>query len=586
MSAAGPPTSRRALRVGVALAAAASGWLPAGALPLAGVVAVSLALLGLLVLSGRAALREDPAGAALVAVGVACGAFALVAAGQVALFMGQALPEEEGSAYLLRMARALGGGGAALLLALEARSALFGPLTRAAPAEPLAAARRWLPVGATLLVGGALHALVFAALPVVVSIDSYVNVWEAPFFEPTEVRSHQAPVYVWLVKACARGDLHARLVALVLVQHAAVVCSAAALAHVVGLLTSRAWTGVLAGLLVAGDAQLAVFASSVMHEAFATSIMVLAAVALLWTLRLDGWSASVGLFGAGLLAALAALTRQALQLWFLVPVALVLVWGAWRPRRRAAAWLLAGAIGPVVAVMSHHYAFRGHFGVTGSAGRNLLYRVIYDMPPLEPTGAAQDDPVERARGLVWAKRETAWLGPYNAIRDELGWSDPEVDRFVVSLYVERLRRHPLRFARVSVECAWGTLVNVHPPWNLLDFHRFVLFDNEFTPAAWRALPLGERDVPWLEAWSALCAAAAPVVLVLALACPFVVEARSRPLATLCAGSALYVALITALAAVPLGRYRLPATPFLLCAAALTLDAGVVAARRRLGSPGA
>lgn len=417
-------------------------------------------------------------------------------------------------------------------------------------------------------------------------IDSVANLGHPGFLTFT-TPPHHPPIYPELIKTIGhpQGSYLPGLVLVVVFQHALVLGVALGFERAGRLLTGRPWVGCLTGLLIGLDATWNLYAQSVMSEILASSLCMFSALCLLEAERRR--RAVKWLVAAGLLAALATLTRQAMQAWFGVGLIWLTLFSALRPKRLACFALCVASLLPVGGWMLRNYVILERPIVTASLGRNLLYRVVQDMPDLTDPEANPGDELERARRIVWREREHVWGGPWLALGDELGWSDAQINSAVVRFYFEQMRRHPGTFAFVTgrsflqlAQCKeWITSM-------ALPFHNRIA-----TEGPWRLRTLPSHDaapasVSFLDKFQL---SSSLWWLLLASGAPLVTWGAARRASFLVLGGACYFWLLAAMVEVVIPRYRLPAVPLVYLAGCLTL-AGVAHRlqefKRRFGPGGA
>jgi hypothetical protein len=423
-----------------------------------------------------------------------------------------------------------------------------------------------------------LHGAVFASLPPVIQIDSWVNQAEPPFFEYQSTLFHHPPVYVFLTKATDRVpsllSFLGGLRALVILQHVLVIAMALAVERIVRLETRRPVLACLAGIFLALEPHLAFYAQYVMTEvvsiAFGTAAVMLLVEAS-HRPRADAW-----VIAAGASAAFATCTRQVYELWLVVVVAWLVAANLIRPRRRAVLLFLVAAIVPVGAVVLHNHVFIGRAALTAETGRQLVYRLVDGMPDLTDPDAPPGDEHERARQLIWENRHDLWVGAYQAIERELDWSDAQVDVAVQRFFIEQVRRHPATYARVTASYAVDLLLTREDVASILSFHNLVRRQG---PEAWHVVPEVPTAPPFLEQLMATKPTSRVAVLALVALAPLLARGRSRWLALLALGSILYFVAVIALIACPAARFRLPFVPFIILGLASAL-AGVMDLPRR------
>jgi hypothetical protein len=458
---------------------------------------------------------------------------------------------------------------AALSLALDAPS-LRLVWTLAAFAAGTAALAALEPARGTAIVLGAgvvFHLLVILSFPPLHQGDSFGYLYDvSPFGGPRSDPPHYPPVYTWLVKLlCSRPTAPLGLATIVGAQHALAIAAALGVRHVVRSAASET-SATLAGVALALDGHLAIYAQSIMSETITVAFVVATAVLLV---EASARSESRALpLGAGLAAGLAAITRLAAAGWFGVGAIWIAAIGAFAARRRSLGLFLAGALAPIVLVVAFNRVFYGRAVLTASAGRgNLIYRVLYDMPRPTDPDAPPGDSMERARQLAWEERERCWTGPYHRIRDELGWTDAQVDAAFTRWYFEAIRRHPGQFAANTLAYAWGTLHEPESCEYLAGFHDRIRPES---PPRWQVAPAGAPPA-LVSAVNDLALPTRVVVLLLAALAPLLARKEARRLALFALGAVLYFIGISSVTELTVFRYRLPAVPFVVVGAALALD---------------
>ncbi|MEZ6186587.1 MAG: glycosyltransferase family 39 protein [Planctomycetota bacterium] len=541
-------------------------------------------LCGLLVLAHRA-LREHgrvPAWPALLALlAVTLGTVAALAGG----LAGFGTPEPAPLAHLLVTRTRVAAGGSALVFGVLAVwpqvSWLWGWWSDVPPPPgQLPLARGWTRLSLVVLLAGALtHG---AALCLhdgaLIQIDSSVNVWEPPLFQFSTQPHHHTPLYAELVKFADRTAHPAQaLWWIVVFQHLAVVVTAMVVERTTRLTSNSAVAGAFAGLLTGLCGHLSLYAQMIMSEAFSIGFLILATACVFEAPRRR--RAGRWLLAAGLFAAAATLTRQVMQAWF-VAGALAILFLRFPHRWRALALYLAGALIPVLALIVHNGIFNQRYSLTAGLGRTLHYRVAKGLPDLTDADAPPGDPYERARELIWERREAGWVDSYSAIQRELGWDDVQIERAMKRFYVEQVLKHPLPFARVTLDYGHQLLVGRETGAGAMGFHNLSL-DNL---TMWQDVPRAEPESfagQWLHSFQPT---SSWVVLLLAAFSPFLVQGRARVLALTALISTAYFLVLTALLEVPITRYRLPTVPFFAMASGLSVGwlEALIARRRGRG----
>lgn len=438
---------------------------------------------------------------------------------------------------------------------------------RAAP-PPSTTPSRWSPA-VVLVVTFCAHALLFSQVPgPLLQVDSYVNLWHPGllnFGHPP----HHPPIYPELIKAVApaEGNPWPGLTAVVLVQHLLVILVALGFERAARLMTGRAWVGCLTGLLIGLDSTWNLYAQSIMSEVPSSALCMFSALCLLEAERRE--HAVRWLVAAGLLAALATLTRQAMQAWFGVALIWLTLFSALRPRRWACLVICLVSLAPVGLWMTRNYVALERGIVTASLGRNLMYRVVLEMPDLTDPDAPPGDEMERARRIIWEERDAVWAGPWKTLERELGWDDARINRAVVHLYVEQAKRYPGRFAGVTLDSIWKLATSRESiRGGAYPFHNQVL---EHCP--WKDPPImpgPEEPSPALDFLERFQPSASVGWLVLAALSPLLAWGAARRASFLALGGFVYFCLLAALVEVPIARYRLPGVPLLYLAGCLSL----------------
>jgi hypothetical protein len=561
-----------------ALAAATLAALAAGLGPAQPLLVSALgvaAFLGL-ALAGRARLLRPPAPRAHEVVLATVGALALAAAAAI----GGVGSRLAGGLYppTLRLVPALATLAVAAL-ALAIAPARVAPLVSAADTgAPVPDGRR--AIAAVLIAGIAFHGLVLFSFPPFYGIDSYANLWEPDPFVASAQHLHHTPLYNEVVKFFGGGERAPEgLAALVALQHAAVVAIALLVERTVRSETGSALASGACGVAVALDGHIAAYAQMVMSEVPSLLLAVLAAVLLVESARRE--RAGAWVLAAGLVCALSTLARQVMEGWFALGAGWLLAFDAVRPRARAAAIFVAGALLPLAALLLHNHVYYGRAVLTAATGRNVLYRALGDMPRPTDPDAPPGDEFERARGIMWDARDGMWLSVYVALHQKLGWTDEQIDGAAQRVYFEQMRRHPWRFARVTLEYAGAMLSTTET------FDDMVRISNEGhgedPPRAWQRIPPAPEPGPIVRAVTAIAPTTRILVLALAAIAPLVALGRARRLAFLATASAAYFIVLPALVEAPCTRYRLPAIPFMLIAASVALVGIVERVRARARS---
>ncbi|MEZ6186588.1 MAG: hypothetical protein R3F62_16455 [Planctomycetota bacterium] len=445
------------------------------------------------------------------------------------------------------------------------------PPPGALPLAPPCPRNVWIVV----LAGAVVQGVSYCAHPgPLVQIDSFVNLLEPPLFQYGETPFHHTPIYAELIKLATHSAApQLALSLLVALQHLSLIGVALILERTVRLLAGSL-AGLTAGLLVACCGHLALFAQLVMSETFSTGLLVVATACVFEAPRRARpfpW-----LVAGGVASALATLTRQAMQGWF-VAGAIAVVLLRLPHRWRALGVYLAAALLPLAGMVLHNGVFLGRFSLTAGLGRTLHYRVGKGLPDLTDPDAPPGDPYERARELIWKHRTDGWLDSYSAINRELGWDDAQVEAAMKRFYVEQIVRHPVPFTRITLDYCWTLIWAKEDVQAAFNFHDQTIASYD----AWGPLPHAEpgRLARWVYAFQPT---STWPVLLLGLLSPLLAYGRGRVLALTCLASIAYFVVITSLIEWPVPRYRIPAIPFFAAACALSVGGLVRRSTRLLG----
>jgi hypothetical protein len=512
-------------------------------------------------------LRQGPIKAHLVVL--ACLVAGWLGFGSVMATIGVDLYPRNRHAYgRIALGAVLLGFGCAVLpdlIALMRRHVLTLSIRSEAPST--SAPSRWSPA---LVVLGTLaaHGTMFFGLEgPVLQPDSFASVWHAGLLNFTDP-PHHPPIYIELVRIAAPTTGNwLGLTALVLFQHCLVLAVAVGMERAARLMTGRAWVGCLVGLLVGVDATWNLYAQSIMSEVMSSALCMFSALCLLEAERRKG--AVRWLIAAGLLAGFATLTRQAMQAWFGVGLIWLTLFSALRPRRLACLVLFLASVLPVGTWMLRNYVALERGIVTASLGRNLLYRVVLEMPDLTDPDAPPGDEMEKAREIVWRERARVWVGPWNALRAELGWSDARINQVVVRFYTEQIKRHPGIFAEVT----WRSFQDLATGREAFGGTVFPFHNRAIEESPWAGaptMPVGGGVPPPLALLECFQLSASPFWLFLAFASPLLAWGAGRRASFLALGGFTYFCLLASLVEVPVVRYRLPGVPLLYLAGCLSL----------------
>lgn len=418
---------------------------------------------------------------------------------------------------------------------------------------------RLVVVGAWSLV----HLPTFLAFPALLQPDSSTNAVEPALFQTGVLPPHHPPLYPQLIHvASGVAPLQEALALVVALQHLALLLVALLIRDLVQRLGGRAWLATTAGVCVAVDPTLLAYSQLVMSESLATSWVALALIALVRADRSQ--RPDLLLVAAGTCAALATLTRQVTQAWFLLAASWLVLAGRVRPRPRALVAFALPALIPVALVVAHNWVFQGRASVTAAWGRSLTARLVLDMP--RASEPSDDVELERARLLIWRDRQAAVWGPiHQAMRDELGWDDERIGRAVQRLFAEQVRSHPGVFLSSTWDGWLGILCGSERLEDLVAYHDRV---RPHALQGWHVLRDTGGAPRWVRPLQALAFTHTWPVLLLAAASPLLGLGRSRRVALLAVATAAYLLAVPALLEQPLPRYRQPAVPCILLAAAL------------------
>lgn len=198
------------------------------------------------------------------------------------------------------------------------------------------------------------------------------------------------------------------------VQHALGLITAGILYALLLRLGVRAWLAAAATAPVLLDAYVLNIEHQVLAEAFFHLLIVGACAALLWRKPIGLPSAAL----AGLLLALAVLTRQIVFVAIVPAVLTVLLLPARRYRLLAAGTLVAAFAAPLLAYATLFYAENGVFALSREGGRYLYGRVAqfadcsqFELPARERVLCPRGEPGERLDdyGFMWGKRSPVRL---------------------------------------------------------------------------------------------------------------------------------------------------------------------------------
>ena len=251
----------------------------------------------------------------------------------------------------------------------------------------------------------------------------------------------------------------------VAVQHALGV-GTALLAFGIGRLTFGRGVGLLAGLVSAVASGMLVYEHYLLSEALFSFLLTLGVFLYLLGLRRGGlgWYA-----GAGLVVALATLTRVHAQiLLFVAPVVVLLCCRRWRQEVRGT--LLATAVAGAVLIpwMARNQAVHGEFTVAGRAGQSLIYRTLVHNPGAfvfydrENPPPDQDDNLEQARKYIQRQADEKVRNPsanvlgitiHAWLMKELQLGESEANQLMQRVALDAIRARPLTYAGLVVRDA-------------------------------------------------------------------------------------------------------------------------------------
>ncbi len=434
--------------------------------------------------------------------------------------------------------------------------------------EVLVPRPRWATL-AIISVWFLVHATLWATYPPLVQVDSWCNVFLEPnLFAASKTQMHHLPLYSLVVKffAWEKGALVVGLSIITAAQHLLVLAVAFTGDRLIRRVTNSPIAAALAAMAIVLDAQLASYAQMIMTEVLSLSLAVFVVASLLEALFSKRALAWICL--GGVLAGLAILARQAFMLWVLLPALWLLVAGFKKRGFKFVIAFLVLAWAPLVLILIHNGYFYGRAQLTES-GRFLVYRIAWTVPLPSEEEAARD-PDKRALRLIVLEKERVWVGPYERLRSELGWSDEEYTRQVRRLWIQMALTRPRLLLRATTGDAWKTLRA-----NGADLHLKTIAEahNYYVPDGlgdWSQLPRADAPGALRTLWADWSISWLFPVLILSLLGLVPVPGRVRGTALLLFLSIAYLVFLPCLIVYQVGRFRVPAIPFLLLSAGLGL----------------
>jgi hypothetical protein len=246
-----------------------------------------------------------------------------------------------------------------------------------------------------------------------------------------------------------------------------------------------------------------------------------------------------------------------MQGWFAIG-AVWLLGSRIRPKRSVLALFLLASLGPVLLFVVHNRVFYGRLIFTAASGRSILHRIL-EGPPLPHPNADPTTEFARARQVAWNNRDNVWYGVHKALKEELAWSDAQIQETVVGWYLEYIQRYPASFVSETFLGVRDVLLNDASAEGLRQWHNSVrpnaAFGFDRTAVAGPAPPFLE----WITRNSAVANTLSVLLLLLA---PILARGRARSLALLAVASVAYFVFLSALVEESLHRYRIPAVPFM------------------------
>jgi 4-amino-4-deoxy-L-arabinose transferase-like glycosyltransferase len=294
--------------------------------------------------------------------------------------------------------------------------------------------------------------------PALVGKDSqsyFLPGWEIARGLPWELGQRRVPLYPLFIAASVL-TLGEELRSLALAQHLLGVVSVG-VTYLLGRLIFGRPAGLLAGLLVAIDGPLLIYERYVLSEALFALLLGLATLAAIVAVKRGRWG---GWVLAGVALGLAILTRPVAQVLIpLVGLTALLAGGRrWRGGLVGLAALLVGLALVQGPWMLRNALTQGNLSAS-TFGRTLIARTAYydrgfvfDVP-----GQPVPDPLkERARQIVQdgAKRQQSDGEIAGRLRLELALDPVAVNRVMLEVALDAIRRNPIHFVEGTLAFAW------------------------------------------------------------------------------------------------------------------------------------
>lgn len=520
----------------------------------------------LLLVSGREAMREGWRPSLLMSFGLVTAGTLLCLAPVVELIGGVLWPTNSGERLL---SREIGVGGVLILAThwIWRRAVPLlprGEVTEVlAPPPPMPKTTLVL----VLLAWGAVHISFWLGFPPLLQIDSWANMWEPNLFEHREASMHHLPLYAVMVKSFAStGDPTLGIWILAGLQHLMVLLVAFMAERIVRLQTSSCVAAGFVGVGLAIDAQLTIYAQFIMTEITCLTLALGCLALLLESERSQRPLLMISL--AGLCAAGAILTRQALQIWALLPGLWILL-SRVRPRKVALAAFLGAAWGPLLFIFLHNAYYLGSPKLT-EGGRFLIYRVALSYP--EPTDAEVASEFDaRLVRIIQEEKHGLYAAPYQRLEREFGWSEERITAEVKRLFIKLFTEHPHIFVGQGVEWSWltfrgnGATLHIH---GARDFHNKVRVLDGYI--GWNQVPECPEPGKATVLWSDYSFSSLFLVNLLLLGLLIPDRRRSRGAALLFLLSIAYLVGLPCMLVTAAPRFRVPAIPFIMVAAGFGL----------------
>ena len=248
-------------------------------------------------------------------------------------------------------------------------------------------------------------------------------------------------------------------------QHALGV-GTALLAFGIGRLTFGRAVGLLAGLVSAVASGMLVYEHYLLTEALFAFLLTLGVFLYVLGLRRGGlwWYA-----GAGLVVALATLTRVHAQILLLVaPVVALLCCRGWRQEVRGTLVAVVVASAVLVPWMARNQAVHGEFTVAGRAGQSLIYRTLVHNPGAfvfydrEDPPQDEDNNLEQARKYIQRQADEKVRNPSSNVlgitihawlMKELEIDEGEANQLMQRVALDAIRDRPLTYVQIVVRDA-------------------------------------------------------------------------------------------------------------------------------------